>query len=933
MRTNLNFFARPIKRWAKNTGGKMSSKWSRQLSLFLSLTSIIALIFLAQPSLAKEGETSPTEVELKSFPYAQKPALNRVSSDAIVAHVVVKFKGEAEIRYRNSSFFSRSGLSVKDAESVLKPYLNTRIRRLFQSISEDRLDHDRQAFQMRAKQELADLNSYYRIQIADPAEAERIVSALNRLDVVEIAYIEPMPEPAGDIDPPTPDYQSFQDYREAAPDGIDADYANTLPGGDGTGVKIIDIEGNWQTTHEDLDKALGGIIAGEPINTSSWRNHGTAVIGELIAGHNDYGVAGICPGADIGMISIGGWTTAEALYAAIDTLEQGDIILIELHAPGPHYDFQSRPDQLGYVCMEYWQANYDAIQYAWAKGIIVVEAAGNGAENFDDTIIYGPLFDTTYRNSHAIIVGAGYPPTSSDNLKRQSFSNYGARVNLQGYGSGVYTTGYGGLFDGGGDENQYYTATFGGTSSASPIVTGAASCLQGYYEATYGTTLTSDNIRDVLVASGTPQQGDTSLHIGPRPDLEAAIASLTGPPSLYTKPIYIDTTVSEGEVGIVTLWILNRFPEGFDFSIIDSDSLPKRVEEDWLVAYPQTGTVMAFDSVKIDVTLDATVIEDRVDTYTGILEIYWGPSGGSLDSLTLVPVFLQVPCDDTTYKATSSDEPEGPTYQWISAKNLGDKISNNVFTGSGSDPLDDGTAGPFGIGFDFWYYDTFYTQVHIGVNGAISFTDNAVNVNGYFSTLELPGAPFTTFIAPFWNDLIIDPGAVPEAGVYLYRDPTFDTCVIEWYRVSNFNDPADTTTDFEIVLTKDGNILFQYKDIGATGLEQTALIGISEYDCRALSHFNRGDIPENEVSNSEAVLIENTTRVWTQSGNVDGQPGTNVADLTFLVNYLFREGPPPVSLETGDVNCSGGMNVSDVTYFVDYLFRSGPEPCYFWLYW
>jgi hypothetical protein len=321
-----------------------------------------------------------------------------------------------------------------------------------------------------------------------------------------------------------------------------------------------------------------------------------------------------------------------------------------------------------------------------------------------------------------------------------------------------------------------------------------------------------------------------------------------------------------------------------------------------------------------------------VDTYTGVLEIYWGPSGGSLDSLTLVPVFLQVPCNDSTYKATSFDEPEGPVYQWISAKDLGDKISNSAFSSFGSDPLDDGTAGPFGIGFNFWYYDTFYTKVHIGVNGAISFTDTDVNVNGYFSTLELPGAPFTTFVAPFWNDLIIDPDAVPQSGVYLYRDPTFDTCVIEWYRVSNFNDPADTTTDFEIVLTKEGHILFQYKDVGISGLEQTALIGISEYDCRALSHFNRGDIPENEVSNSEAVLIENTTRVWMQSGNVDGQTGTNVADLTFLVNYLSKDGPPPVPLETGDVNCSGGINVADVTYFVNYLFRSGPKPCYFWLY-
>ena len=161
----------------------------------------------------------------------------------------------------------------------------------------------------------------------------------------------------------------------------------------------------------------------------------------MIAGDNDYGVTGICPGADIGMISVQDRSTAEALYLATANLLPGDIILIELHAPGPHYNFQIRPDQLGYICMEYWQANFDAILYAWAKGIVVIEAGGNGGEDYDDFDLYASLFDTTYRNSHAIIIGAGYEAASPFDLEKYSWSNYGQRVNLQGYGGGVYTTG------------------------------------------------------------------------------------------------------------------------------------------------------------------------------------------------------------------------------------------------------------------------------------------------------------------------------------------------------------------------------------------------------------------------------------------------------------------------------------------------------------
>jgi len=909
----------------------MTPKRHYNISVLIITISSLLLICLAAISFAERIQPSQQLLELNPRAEVKKPTVTHISHNASISHVVLKFKDELEVRYRNGNLFSKRGFSVKKAETVLSPYLDISFQRLFSSISEEKLDRDRVVLQLKAKQHLADLNSYYQIEVTSPAEAEQIINELNDLKIVEIAYFQPAPEPAGDIYPPTPDYQSYQDYREAAPDGVDADYANSLTGGDGSGVKIIDIEGNWQTTHEDLDKAIGGIIAGIPIADQSWRNHGTAVIGEMIAGDNGYGVTGICPGADIGMVSIGGSSTAEALYTSIDNLQQGDMILIELHAPGPRYDFQSRPDQLGYVCMEYWQANYDAILYAWAKGIVVIEAGGNGAEDFDD-VIYGSLFDTTYRNSHAIIVGAGYPAASSYNLQKHGFSNYGARVNLQGYGSGVYTTGYGSLFDGGGDENQYYTYSFGGTSSASPIVTGAAACLQGYYKATYGAVLTSDQIRDILVPTGTPQLGDTSLHIGTRPDLQAAIAPLTAPSSLYANPILIDTIVNEGDTGIVDLWIINRSAtSAFDFSIIDNDSLARYVEENWLIASPPTGSVLPADSVKIDITLDAAVIEDRIEKYTGILEINWGPVSGSLDSLILVPVFLEIPCNDTTYQSTASDEPEGPTYNWISAKDLGSKISNGAFTGGGANPLDDGTAGPFGIGFNFRYYDTSYTQVHIGVNGAISFTDTDLNIGGYFSSLDLPGAPFTTFIAPFWNDLIFDPYLVPQGGVYYYRSQALDTFVIEWYHPSNFNDPDDTTTNFEIVLTKDGNILFQYRDIGSTGLEQTALIGISEEGCRALSHYNSGDIPAHEVSNSEAVAIINITGVWIQAGNVDGLMDINVADLTYLVAYLFTGGSDPDPLESGNVDCIGEIDVADLTYIVAYLFQGGSEPCYFWM--
>jgi len=62
-------------------------------------------------------------------------------------------------------------------------------------------------------------------------------------------------------------------------------------------------------------------------------------------------------------------------------------------------------------------------------------------------------------------------------------------------------------------------------------------------------------------------------------------------------------------------------------------------------------------------------------------------------------------------------------------------------------------------------------------------------------------------------------------------------------------------------------------------------------------------------------------------GDFDGDQACNIADLTSLVDFLFRYGPPPCVLNAMDANGScTGPNIADLTYIVDYLFQSGPEP-------
>ena len=61
-------------------------------------------------------------------------------------------------------------------------------------------------------------------------------------------------------------------------------------------------------------------------------------------------------------------------------------------------------------------------------------------------------------------------------------------------------------------------------------------------------------------------------------------------------------------------------------------------------------------------------------------------------------------------------------------------------------------------------------------------------------------------------------------------------------------------------------------------------------------------------------------------GDANGDGIVNVADVVYLVNYLYRTGDPPAPQEAGDVNCDGIVNVADVVYLVNYLYRGGNPP-------
>ena len=369
-------------------------------------------------------------------------------------------------------------------------------------------------------------------------DALQLAKKLNRYKTVWKAVVAPRPVPAAapnGTSTVSRNFEPAQGYLNSVPNGIGAKDAWLQFGAKGKGVKICDIEGNWNFKHEDLPNFTQ--IGGDLINNLGWKNHGTAVLGEMVAKPGVSGVAGISQAARAvvqAAVINGVWNTAGAIVNATAKLKAGDVILIELQGTGPNGK---------YVAMQYWDDVFSAIRVATAKGITVVEAAGNGDENFNLSVFNGTGLK---KDSGAIVVGAGIPPTNHFDFfgnewgfqkygligkprSRIWFSNYGKIVNVQAWGWHVTSTGYGDA-QGGRSQNRWYTHRFSGTSSASPIVTGAVACIQGHAKAKLGHPLTPAQVRTILRKTGTKQVSGPgvplSQHIGPQPNLVRALQQI-----------------------------------------------------------------------------------------------------------------------------------------------------------------------------------------------------------------------------------------------------------------------------------------------------------------------------------------------------------------------------------------------------------------------
>lgn len=441
---------------------------------------------------------------------------NRLIEGVESYRLLVKFRPESRLVVSNrgiqfwGTFNQRSNLQV-----IMRPYTSKQV--LSYSIQEEKLIREGRHLDKRIgfnRLAFCGLVEIIEAPTLSPTEVLELADKLETFDDVEycaIEDVEPTPPPSTQKVRATPDFSYRQWYKELNHGGdtiginIEAAWEKGIKG---AGVSIADVEWGMDYLHEDLMSPK--FIEGLKTTNANYDDHGTAVAGILIAKENGFGVTGMVPDYDAfyGFSEITKGRVA-AIAMAIDSLEAGDVIIYEMQTGGQGGEF---------VPADYNQGVWDITKAATDAGILVCAAAGNGNQNLDGSYYSSYM---ARGDNGAIIVGAG----TIKGRNKASFSTYGSRVDVQGWGDFcVTTTGYTSLYNGG--PHAKYTKNFSGTSSATPIVTSAVVAIQSYAKSALGKALTSREMRTLLKKTGTPQ--GSGGHIGPLPNVGAAIEELGG---------------------------------------------------------------------------------------------------------------------------------------------------------------------------------------------------------------------------------------------------------------------------------------------------------------------------------------------------------------------------------------------------------------------
>ncbi|NUO18509.1 S8 family serine peptidase [bacterium] len=298
----------------------------------------------------------------------------------------------------------------------------------------------------------------------------------------------------------------------------------------------------------------------------------------------------------------------------------------------------------------------------------------------------------------------------------------------------------------------------------------------------------------------------------------------------------------------------------------------------WNIVWDQITPAVALSSATMPVTIEMSkeeilLIEAINRGEKPVADVEDRSSGSPLDA--------QGGPDAFGYTWIDSDEPGGPTYNWVEINAIGTNVGL-----TGDDQVVNVT-----LPFIFNFYGTDYSSVNVSSNGNIHFGP----ASAQYSNFAIPSvsAPLG-MIAAFWDDLYLPGGGT----VYRYHDAANNRFIIEWDGIAHYPGTGDFYT-FQIMLYANGRIVVQYEDFvtGSVGLT-TCTVGLnSPTGTDGLQVVNNAAYLHTNLAIQYQAAVDWLAITPPLSGTVE--PGQCVT-----VDVTFDAGDLPAGTYTGNLQVS-----------------------------
>lgn len=473
-----------------------------------------------------------------------------------------------------------------------------------------------------------------------------------------------------------------------------------------------------------------------------------------------------------------------------------------------------------------------------------------------------------------------------------TFSNYGDWIDIAAPGVDIYST----------ITNNHYDS-HDGTSMACPHVAGLAALLMSKYP-----TYTSEQI-EILLYNSAADLGDPGYDAKFGHGRINTSNVFTETPHDLAVTLEIPSTPEIGNTYVINATVKNNFEHiesNVDFFLYLNGSL-----------------------------VNSTTISTLGAEESKLLNYTWVPKNSGRNNFTAyAPSVIQESFTSnnkiTQFALITSNYSivVNSTYNWIDASK-----GTELF-------LDDDGYSSQSLSFNFLFYNTWFSSVYIGANGYLSFTDPTPDD---YSNDPIPSEEVdnTYLIAPFWTDIITKYGG---GGGKIYVQSFNEYWVVEWENVEHIN--GYKIGSFEIVLHKNGNIIFNYDYLNYIDSSDGYTCGLNlgidaryyniyqklneTIDDFSLCFSNRSNsfkpnLTDGSYSIAEGFLgpINQTTRL---NFSINYKDGDN--DSPLFINVLINGTIHPMEKKVPtDENYINGCNYQYLTYLqlgkYNYSFKCG----------